>query len=118
MEDWKELQRQAYQNKVDHGFNVTDVSMEFCLLYGEVGEAYQAWSRQKPDLGEELADVAIYLLGLAEILDVDLGQEVRRQPPAPLRRGGRRLAAPGGRVPRGKRVSKGAGPTVLHAVER
>ena len=55
MEDWKELQRQAYQNKVDHGFNVTDVPMEFCLLYGEVGEAYQAWSRQKPDLGEELA---------------------------------------------------------------
>ena len=44
MEDWKELQRQAYQNKVDHGFNVTDVPMEFCLLYGEVGEAYQAWS--------------------------------------------------------------------------
>ena len=77
MEDWKELQRQAYQNKVDHGFNVTDVSMEFCLLYGEVGEAYQAWSCQKPDVGEELADVAIYLLGLAEILDVDLGQEVR-----------------------------------------
>ena len=64
MEDWKELQRQAYQNKVDHGFNVTDVSMEFCLLYGEVGEAYQAWSCQKPDVGEELADVAIYLLGL------------------------------------------------------
>ena len=31
------------------------------------------------DLGEELADVAIYLLGLAEILDVDLGQEVRRK---------------------------------------
>ena len=31
----------------------------------------------KADLGEELADVAIYLLGLAEILDVDLGQEVR-----------------------------------------
>lgn len=79
MEDWKELQRQAYQNKVDHGFNVTDVPMEFCLLYGEVGEAYQAWSRQKPDVGEELADVAIYLLGLAEILDVDLGQEVRRK---------------------------------------
>ena len=55
------------KNKVDHGFNVTDVPMEFCLLYGEVGEAYQAWSRQKPDVGEELADVAIYLLGLAEI---------------------------------------------------
>ena len=28
---------------------------------------------------KELADVAIYLLGLAEILDVDLGKEVRRK---------------------------------------
>ena len=45
----------------------------------EVGEAFEAWKKKKPDLGEELADVAIYLLGLAEILDVDLGQEVRRK---------------------------------------
>ena len=77
--DWKELQRQAYQNKVDHGFNVTDVAQEFCLLYGEVGEAFEAWSRNKGDVGEELADVAIYLLGLAEILGVDLGAQVARK---------------------------------------
>ncbi len=79
MADWKELQRQVYQNKLDHQFNVTDVAMEFCLLYGEVGEAYQAYSRNRPDLGEELADVAIYLLGLAEILHVDLEEEVLRK---------------------------------------
>ena len=79
MADWKDLQRQVYQNKVDHHFNVTDVPMEFCLLQGEVSEAFQAWSCQKPDLGEELADVAIYLLGLAEILQVDLGAEVERK---------------------------------------
>ena len=79
MEDWKKLQRQVYQNKVDHGFNVTDVPTEFCLLYGEVGEAYQAWKRKEPGLGEELADVAIYLLGLAEILQVDLGEGVLRK---------------------------------------
>lgn len=79
MADWKELQRLVYQNKVDHGFNVTDVPTEFCLLQGEVSEAFQAWSCGKPDLGEELADVAIYLLGLAEILGVDLGAEVERK---------------------------------------
>ncbi len=79
MADWKELQRLVYQNKLDHGFNVTDVPVEFCLLQGEVSEAYQAWSCRKPDLGEELADVAIYLLGLAEILQVDLGAEVERK---------------------------------------
>lgn len=76
MENWKELQKQVYQNKLDHGFNVTDINLEFCLLYGEVGEAQTAWRRKEPDLGGELADVAIYLLGLCEILGYDLEDEV------------------------------------------
>lgn len=36
-----------------------------------MAEAYEAY-RKKNDLGEELADVAIYLLGISEILGVDL----------------------------------------------
>lgn len=79
MEDWKALQKQVYKNKLDHGFNVTDVNLEFCYLYGEVGEAFAAYRKHKPDLGEELADVAIYLLGLAEILGVDLEDQVLRK---------------------------------------
>ncbi len=79
MSDWKELQRQVYQNKVDHHFNVTDISEEFCLLHGELAEAYDAYLKKKSDLGEELADVAIYLLGLAEILHVDLEAEILRK---------------------------------------
>ena len=31
---------------------------------------------KKSDLGEELADVAIYLLGLSEILNIDLEKEI------------------------------------------
>ena len=62
MIDLKNLQKEIYQNKVDKGFNVTDVNKEFCLTYGEVAEAYEAWRKKKDDLGEELADVAIYLL--------------------------------------------------------
>lgn len=77
--DWREVQRQVYQNKVDHGFNVTDVREEFLLLYGEVAEAFEAWEQNGSGLGEELADVAIYLLGLAEILHIDLGAEVQRK---------------------------------------
>ena len=77
--DWKDLQRKVYQNKLDHHFNVENVELEFCLLYGEVGEAFEAWKKKKPDLGEELADVAIYLLGLAEILGLDLGAQVERK---------------------------------------
>ena len=37
--DLKAIQKAVYQNKVDKGFNVTDVNKEFCLLYGEVAEA-------------------------------------------------------------------------------
>ena len=76
MIDFKKLQEDVYQNKVNHGFNVTDVNMEFCLAYGELGEAYMAWLKKKDDLGEELADVVIYLMGLSEILGIDLETEI------------------------------------------
>lgn len=72
----KALQRAAYQNKLDHGFNVTNVELEFCLLQGELAEAFDAYHRGLPTLGEELADVCIYLLGLAEIQSIDLEAEV------------------------------------------
>ena len=76
MVDLKELQKSVYKNKVNHGFNVTDINLEFCLTYGELGEAYMAWLKKKDDLGEELADVTIFLLGIAEILGINLEEEV------------------------------------------
>lgn len=79
MVDLTKLQKEIYQNKVDKGFNVTDVNKEFCLTYGEVAEAYEAWKKKKEDLGEELADVAIYLLGLSEILGIDLEDEIQKK---------------------------------------
>jgi NTP pyrophosphatase (non-canonical NTP hydrolase) len=74
--DLRDLQRRILENKKQHGFNTTDVETEFLLIYGEVAEAYEAWRKKKDDLGEEFADVAIYLLGLAEILGIDLGAEI------------------------------------------
>ncbi len=71
-----EIQKKAYENKLKHGFNVTDVNLEFCLLYGEVAEAYEAWLKKHDNVGEELADVAIYLVGLAEILGISLQDEI------------------------------------------
>lgn len=79
MVDLKKLQKDIYKNKIDKGFNVTDVNKEFCLTYGEVAEAYEAWIKKKDDLGEELADVAIYLLGLSEILGIDLETEIQKK---------------------------------------
>lgn len=79
MVDIKELQKKVYQNKVNHGFNVKDLNIEFCLAYGELAEAYSAWLKKKDDLGEELADVAIYLLGISEILGYDLEEEILKK---------------------------------------
>ncbi len=79
MVDLNKLQKDIYQNKVNKGFNISDINKEFCLTYGEVAEAYEAWRKKKDDLGEELADVAIYLLGLSEILGIDLEEEIEKK---------------------------------------
>ena len=74
----RDMQKAIYQNKIDHQFNVTNIEKEFLSLYGEVAEALDAY-RKKQNVGEELADVAIYLLGLAEILSIDLDGEIQKK---------------------------------------
>jgi len=74
-----EIQKKIFANKVAKGFNTTNVHQEFCYLYGEVGEAYMAWLKKKPDLAEELADIGIFLLGLSEILGVSLNDEIEKK---------------------------------------
>jgi hypothetical protein len=69
-------QKRAWQNKVAKGFNTTDIPLEFCLLQGEMAEAFDAWRKGRAYLGEELAGVAIYLLGLAEMTGIDLQDEI------------------------------------------
>ncbi|MFC6650834.1 MazG-like family protein [Paenibacillus rhizoplanae] len=76
MIDLVQLQKRVYQNKLEKGFNVTDIYQEFCLTHGELSEACDAYRKKKDDLGEELADVAIYLIGLAEILGINLEEEI------------------------------------------
>ena len=75
----KKIQKDIWQNKVNKGFNTTDVNKEFCLLYCEVAEAYDAWRKKKDDLNEELADIAIYLMGLSEMLGFDLEEEIEKK---------------------------------------
>lgn len=75
----KKIQKDVWQNKLNKGFNTTDVNKEFCLLYGEVAEAYDAWKKKKDDLNEELADIAIYLIGLSEMLGFDLADEIEKK---------------------------------------
>jgi len=74
-----EVQKRVIQNKKNKGFNTTDVNLEFCLLNGEVAEAFDAYFKKKDDLGSELADVAIYLLGISEILGFSLEDEINKK---------------------------------------
>ncbi|MEV7817861.1 MazG-like family protein [Streptomyces flaveolus] len=89
--DIAEAQRLAWENKLSKGCNTTDVPMEFGLLTAEVGEAFTAWRKQLPDRGEELADVFLYLAGLAQMQGVDLDEEVTRK----IEKNARRTYAPG-----------------------
>lgn len=74
MVDLDKMQKKILQNKINKHFNTTNIHQEFCLLYGEVAEAYDAWAKGKglEEIGLELADVAIYTLGIAEILGINL----------------------------------------------
>lgn len=69
-------QKLAWANKIEKGFNTTDVPLEFCLLNSEVAEAFDAWRRRREDMSEELADIAIFLVGLAEMVGTDLQEAV------------------------------------------
>ena len=71
-----DVQREIHENEIRKGFNVTNIEQKFCNIYGEVGEAYEAYYKQLPTFAEELADIAIYLMGLAEIRGIDLGAEI------------------------------------------
>ncbi|MDR0849988.1 MAG: hypothetical protein LBN07_00705 [Christensenellaceae bacterium] len=75
--DIRKFQKEIIEHKKKQGFNYTDINLEFLCLYGEVGEAYDAYSKKKPGLGGELADIAIYLCALSEMLGFDLEKEIK-----------------------------------------
>ena len=79
--DLDEIQKEIIQNKINHGWPIDDINLEFNLLYGEVAEAFEAYNKKfaKEELGSELADVAIYLLGLADILGFSLQDEIQKK---------------------------------------
>ncbi|MBI4385528.1 hypothetical protein HY573_01725 [Candidatus Parcubacteria bacterium] len=74
--DLQKLQKEVWDNKISKGFNTTDVHLEFCFTFGELAEAFRAHRKKLPDIGEELADVMLYLLSLAKMLNVDFEKQV------------------------------------------
>ncbi len=74
--DLNALQKEVMRNKVEKGFNTTDVAAEFCRAYEELSEAYSKFSKGQDGVAEEFADVMIFILGMAEILGFDLEKEL------------------------------------------
>lgn len=72
----REFQKKVWRNKLNKGFNTTNIDREFNYTYAELAEAYDAFRKQRGGVGEELADTAIFLMGLSEMLGVDLEKEV------------------------------------------
>ncbi|MDQ3076411.1 MAG: hypothetical protein M3Q34_04790 [bacterium] len=76
MVDLNELQKAVMRNKIDKGFNTTDVAREFCRAHEELSEAYSKYEKGQDGVAEEFADVAIFLLGMSEMLGFDLEKEL------------------------------------------
>lgn len=72
----KELQKEVMRNKIEKGFNTTDIAREFCRAHEELSEAYSKYEKGEDGVAEEFADVAIFLLGMCEMLGYDLEKEL------------------------------------------
>lgn len=73
----KELQKRIIENKKRQGFNTTDIKIELYLMYKEINEFFEGYLKSdKENMVEELADISIYALGIAEMLDVNLFEEI------------------------------------------
>lgn len=79
MVNLKELQKEVMRNKLEKGFNTTDIASEFCRAYEELSEAFSKHNKNQPGVAEEFADVMIFILGMSEILGYDLEKEVVRK---------------------------------------
>lgn len=76
MVDLKELQKEVTRNKLEKGFNTTDVALEFCRAHEELSEAFSKFNRGEGGVAEEFADVTIFLLGMCQNLGFDLEKEL------------------------------------------
>ncbi|MBY0376474.1 hypothetical protein K2P96_00685 [Patescibacteria group bacterium] len=76
MVDLKALQKEVMRNKIEKGFNTTDVAFEFCRAYEELSEAFAKHNKNQDGVAEEFADVMIFILGMCETMGFDLEKEL------------------------------------------
>jgi len=88
MIDLRELQQEIYNNKVRHGWNVTDIGKEIVLMVEELGELAHAYKNsnklpareidQREEIIDAIGDLMVYCLGLCQMMDVN-AEEVLTQ---------------------------------------
>ena len=78
LKEYTERQKRIYQNKVNHGFNTTNVYQEARYILEEVAELMRAIEKHDmANVKEELADIVIFAYGCAEVAGVgDLDEEI------------------------------------------
>jgi NTP pyrophosphatase (non-canonical NTP hydrolase) len=70
-EDYKGRQQRIFDNKVNHGFNTTNVYQEARYILEEVAELMRAVEKEdKENIIEELADIVIFSYGCAAVAGV------------------------------------------------
>ena len=81
MVDLSKLQKEIYQNKLNKGFNTTDIGKEIILMTEELGELARAYKNSdkknagkisnKKEIIDSIGDLMVYCLGLCEMIGVD-----------------------------------------------
>jgi predicted house-cleaning noncanonical NTP pyrophosphatase (MazG superfamily) len=74
--DIRLAQKIAWGNKRANDINAADAQAESCLLSKEMAAAFDAWHQSRGAVSEELADVFIFLMALAEMVGTDLQEAV------------------------------------------
>jgi NTP pyrophosphatase (non-canonical NTP hydrolase) len=75
---YRERQQRIFDNKVNHGFNTTNVYQEARYILEETAELMRAIEKNdKENLKEELADIVIFAYGCAAVAGVgNLDEEI------------------------------------------
>jgi NTP pyrophosphatase (non-canonical NTP hydrolase) len=78
MIDLKVLQKAVMDNRKEKGFH-NDVVYDFCRAYEELSEAFSKYNKGEQGIGEEFADVIIFIMGMCDQLGFDLEKELVRK---------------------------------------
>lgn len=77
LSDYQTRQLRCYENKLKHGFNVTDFHKEARFILKELSELMDAIEHNDVEnMIEELGDIVIFCYGIAEMAHKDLDAQV------------------------------------------